>query len=157
MQDRPPNRSTFLTLHDVLALGRQHVAEARPCLIAPMRQAGPDERTAMFLDWLDRQRVELEQAIDLCPAEYPESLLETRLQYIVQPWQKAPSPPLVATSIEALIESILKLDRPVCTTFRDLSERASRSDARELFARLADLMEAHHQGLSRQLQAARDV
>jgi hypothetical protein len=152
-----PNRSTFLASRDVLALGRRYAGRARPLLIEPMREADPDPRTAIFLDTLERQRTELEQAIERCAQEAPESVLETRAQYVLDPWDSDPGPPPKGGSLEEVIEWILKLDEQVVKTFRDLSERASRSDVRQLFGQLADLVEGHDQKLARQSLDVRDI
>ena len=156
--DPKPNRSTFLDVREVLDRARRSLRRVRPLLIEPMQGGGLGQRTTMFVDSLERQRLELESAIDRAVKEAPDLVLDTRVQYVVDPpWEDRFDSPVRSSSPDELTERVLACDAGVLATFRDLAERTAHSAAREFFAQLTGLLESHHQGLSRQLQAARDV
>lgn len=158
--DPIPNRSTFLDVREVLGRARRSLRRVRPLLIEPMRGGGLDQRTTLFVDSLERQRFFLESALDRSVEEALDLVLETRVQYVVDPPREDRfDSPLRRSSAspDELIERILACDAGVLATFSDLAERTAHSETREFFAQLTGLLETHHQGLSRHLQAARDV
>lgn len=156
MAPTPPDRSTFLTVEEVVDRTRRYAQRAHDLLIQGLRDGAPDDRTQLFLDELEQRRSELEATLDRSTRAASESVLRTQAQYTVDPWEGEPEPPREVSSEEAS-RWILELDAQLIETYRELAERHEVSGVREFFASLADVVEAFDRQLARAVQQIYDV
>lgn len=153
---RPEERSTFLEMSDVLDRTRRYIERARHLLVDRMRETNPEERDRLFLETVEEERTELEEAIDRCTRAAPTKVLETRAQYSVDPWEEAPRAP-DDLSIEEAVEWLLAIDQRLLQTYEELTERTESVEVGEFLRSLADLVRAHDRRLTKQSQTARDI
>jgi hypothetical protein len=149
-------RSTFLTIREVLERTLRYTGRARQQLIETLRDVRHDARTQIFLATADRQREELEAAIERSCESATAGVLETRAQYTVEPWQND-LPTIRQASIEEAVSWLLALDEGVLTTYRELASGADNAEVRELFESLVELVTAHDQQLARESQTVQDL
>jgi len=155
---RDRERTTFLELSQIVERTNAYARRARDLLVAAVQRAQPpDERTRIFLEMLDRQRAELETAMDRAREEAPARLLATRVQYTIDPWITEPEPPRAA-SIDAAIRFMIELDEGLVATYREVAERGDNDSAvQEFFAGLADLIQGFDRRLALAAQTSHDV
>jgi len=156
MNPTPPDRSTFLTVGDIIDRTRRYAQRAQDLLIQEMREHDPDERTGLFLDELEQRRSEVEAALDRSTRAADEAVLRTRAQYTVDPWEGDPSPPR-APSVEEATRWILELDGQLLETYRELAQRHESPPVREFFGSLVELMRSFDRQLARASEQAYDV
>lgn len=149
-------RSTFLEIREVVERTRRYAERAHDLLIHGMRERNPDQRTRIFLDLLEQERGALEESIDRSLEAAPKSVLETRAQYTVDPWEADPEAPR-CSSIEEATRWILELDEQILETYRELADRSDSEGVSEFCESLAGLVRAHDQRLARESQNSHDV
>jgi rubrerythrin len=156
MTPRPEERSTFLKTSDILDRTRRYIERARQLLVDRMRETHSEERERLFLETVEEERTQLEEAIDRCTRAAPTKVLETRAQYSVDPWEETPRAP-ADLSIEEAVQWLLAIDQRLLQTYEELTERTESVEVREFLASLADLVRAHDRRLTKESQAARDI
>lgn len=156
MAPTPPDRSTFLTVGEVIDRTRRYAQRAHGILLQDLRERASDDRTRLFLEEVEQRRSELEAALDRSLRAAGEATLRTPAQYTVDPWEGEPIPPQ-RPSVEEATRWILDLDHRLIETYRELAERHESEPVREFFASVVDVVQSFDRQLSRGAQQAYDV
>jgi len=156
MAPTPPDRSTFLTVAEIIDRTRRYAQRAHERLLQDLRERASDERTRLFLEEVEQRRSELEAALDRSLEAAGEAALRAPAQYTVDPWEGEPIAPQRA-SVEEATRWLLDLDQRLLETYHELAERHESEPVREFFASVVDVVQAFDRHLSRGAQQAYDV
>lgn len=156
MAPTPPDRSTFLTVEEVIDRTRRYVQRAQGLLLQDLRERAADDRTRLFLEEVEQQRSEFEAALDRSLRAAGESALRTPAQYTVDPWEGEPTGPDGA-SVEEATRWLLDLDHQLIETYQELAERHESKPVRDFFSSVVDVVRGFDRRLSRGAQQAYDV
>ncbi len=156
MAPTPPDRSTFLTVEEVIDRTRRYLQAAHGLLLQDLRERAEDDRTRLFMEEVEQRRSELEAALDRSLRAADESALRTPAQYTVDPWEGEPVGPDGA-SVEEATRWLLDLDQQLLETYQELAERHESEPVRDFFSSVVDVVRAFDRRLSRGAQQAYDV
>lgn len=156
MAPTPSDRSTFLTVGEIIDRTLRYAQRAHEFLLQDLREGAPDDRTHLFLEEVQKQRSELEAALDGSLRAADEATLRTRAQYTVDPWEKEPTAP-ERPSVDEVTRWLLDLDQRLLETYRELAEGHESESVREFFGSVVDVVRAFDRRLSSGAQQAYDV
>lgn len=146
-------RETFLEVQEILKRVLDSLREVRRRL-EELRVR--DERTRLFVDALVTQRRDLERAIDEGMLDVPGEILDTFVQYGVDPCVDVPD--LQGSDApEEVVRWQNACDEALSATLLDLSKRLESPDPKELVESVVRLLGAHDRRVALELQELRDV
>lgn len=143
------DRTTFLSIREVVERLRHILTDARERIAARMATQDDSERARIFVETLRRLSTDLGASLDETTAQAAEEVLETRVQYTTDALLEDADPPDTGDSIEASCAWLLAVDGGVRDTITALAARTDHSEVRTYLEALASLLTAHDRRLTR--------
>lgn len=149
MSPESRDRTTFLSIREIVERLRRILTDARDALAGRMRADGGSERARIFVETLERLSVDLDASLDETTADAPREVLDTRAQYTTDALLEDVEPPAVGDSVEDATAWLLSVDRSVADAISALAARTDGSEVRTYLDALAQLLTAHDRQLAR--------
>jgi hypothetical protein len=148
-------RTTFSQARDILEHSVDYLRQIRDLLDDARSQASSD-RVAMLLQTFETEQRNLLGALERYLEDAPKRVLDAYTQYSVELPESltGPEDPL---STLTLTQWLLRLNQHLIDMFAELGATAPSTEAREIFAAMANQVESHDRRISKEYQRFEDL